>query len=413
LTPDRQLLAVAAADGTRRLWTLSRPGHPALVGMVAEVGHTHPLYAAAFSPDGRVLAAAGQDGKVRLWDVTDPRHPTRLGQPLTGPKNTIYSLAFSPHGDLLAAGSADTTVWLWNVTDPAHPVPVGGPLTGAKGYVQAVAFSPDGHLLAAGSADHTVRLWNVADPAKPRLAGRLTGPAHAVDSVAFSPDGDELAAGSYDDLAWLWGIAKPAKPVLVRKFTGATDWIMAIAFSPDGTVLAAGGSDGQMRLWNAATGAPIAVIPHPQPVTALVWDGPHLLVTGDADGYVRAWHLPVPDLMTGGPVYSIALSPAGRTLAVGGIGLEVWNPAARTLTASAPIPDPALSDTVNAVALSPGREPDRHRIWRRAHPVVAGARHPPDPARDAAGRLAVARRVHQPGRVRGVQPGRQAPGQRR
>ncbi len=129
---------------------------------------------------------------------------------------------------------------------------------------------------------------------------------------------------------------------------------MAVAFSPDGKVLAGGGSDGQVRLWNAATGAPLAVIPHPQPVTSLAWDGAHLLVTGDADGYVRAWHLPVPDLMTGGPVYSIALSPAGGALAAGGTGLQVWNPATRALTASAAIPDPAPGDIVNAVAISPG-----------------------------------------------------------
>ncbi len=353
VSPEHRLLAVAAADGTLRLWTMSPPGHPALASTVTEAGHAHPLYAAAFSPDGTVLAAAGQKGTVQLWNVSDPRHPKPLGQPLTGPTNTVYSLAFSPVGGLLAAGSADTKVWLWNVTDPAHPAPVGGPLTGAKTYVQAVAFSPDGHLLAAGSADDTVRLWNVADPAKPRLATKLTGPAHAVDAVAFSPDGDELAAGSYDNLVWLWNITKPAKPGLAMKLTGATDWIMAVAFSPDGKMVAAGGSDGQLRLWDTSTGAPVAVIPHPQPVTSLAWDGPHVLVTGDADGYVRAWHLPVPDLMTGGPVYSIALSPTGGVLAAGGTDLEVWDPADRMLTARAAIPDPAPGDTVNAVAVSP------------------------------------------------------------
>src|SRR5206468_2210344 len=204
LSPDHRLLAVAAADGTLRLWGLSRPGHPARVATVAELGRTHPLYAAAFSPDGK--------------------------------------------------------------------------------------------LLAAGRADDTVRLWHVADPAKPRLAAMLTGPAHAVDAVAFSPDGDELAAGSYDDRVWLWNITKPAKPMLARKLTGATDWIMAVAFSPDGNVLAASGRDGQLRLWDTATGVPLAVIPQPQPVTSLTWDGPHLVVTGDADGYARAWHLPAPDL---------------------------------------------------------------------------------------------------------------------
>ncbi len=371
LSPDRQLLAVAAADGTLRLWNVSHPGHPARIDTVAEEGHTHPLYAAAFSPNGQVLAAAGEEGTVQLWNVTDPRHPTPLGQPLTGPKNTVYSLAFSPVGGLLAAASADTKVWLWNVSDPTHPALTGGPLAGASGFVQAVAFSPDGHLLAAGSADDTVRLWNVADPAKPRLAARLAGPAHAVDAVAFSPGGDELAAGSYDNKVWLWRITDPTKPTPAGKLTGATDWIMAVAFSPDGKMLAAAGSDGQLRLWDTATGAPVAVIPQPQPVTSLVWDGAHLLITGDADGYVRAWHLPAPDLMTGGPVYSIALSATQDVLAVGGTGLQVWDSASRTMTASAPIPGGGAGDIVNAVAVSPGRNliatgygDGRIQLWR-------------------------------------------------
>jgi WD40 repeat protein/transcriptional regulator with XRE-family HTH domain len=355
LSPDHRLLAVAAADGTLRLWDVHRPGHPAMLGTVTALGRTDPLYAAAFSPNGKVLAAAGADGEVRLWRVTDPRHPGRLGPLLTGPRGTIYSLAFSPDGRLLAAGSADKAVWLWDVRDPGHPVPGAGPLTGAAGYVQAVAFSPDGRLLAAGSADDTVRLWDVSDPARPRRAAKpLTGPAGAVDSVAFSPDGRELAAGSYDDDVWLWNTSSPAKPVLAQKLTGATSRIMAVAFSPDGQVLAGAGSDGQARLWITTTGIPLAVIPHPQPVTTLAWGGPGQLFTGDADGYVRAWHLPVPDLLTGAPLNSIALAPGGGMLAAGGTGLQVWNLAARTLIAHAAIPGATPTENINSVAVSPG-----------------------------------------------------------
>src|SRR5205807_1850474 len=75
LAPGRHLLAVAAADGTLKLWDVAAPGRPALIATVENLEAGHPLYSAAFSPDGRVLATAGQDRKVRLWNVTDPRHP--------------------------------------------------------------------------------------------------------------------------------------------------------------------------------------------------------------------------------------------------------------------------------------------------------------------------------------------------
>jgi WD40 repeat protein/transcriptional regulator with XRE-family HTH domain len=300
LAPGRALLAVAAADGTLKLWNLAMPGHPGLIGTVGDLGAGHPLYTAAFSPDGRVLAASGQDRTVSLWNVADPRRPVPLGNPLTGPANTVYSLAFSPDGRLLAAGSADGTVRLWDVSDPGHSVPVGTPLTGATGYVQSVAFSPDGRLLAAGGADRTVRLWDVADPARPRLAGKpLTGPADIVDAVAFSPDGHELSAGSHDERVWRWNITDPARPLPLNRLHGATDWVLAVAYSPDGRVLAEAGSDDQVRLWDAATGAPLGALPQPQPVTSLAWDGPDRLVAGDADGYARAWQVPPPGLTTG------------------------------------------------------------------------------------------------------------------
>jgi len=348
--PGGKLLAVAAADGTLRLWNLSRPGHPQRIGTVTAQGQADALYTAAFSPNGSVLAAAGADGTVGLWRVTNPRHPVPLG-PSTGPTKTTYSLAFSPNGTLLAAGGANDAVWLWNVADPAHPVRVAGPLTGAAGYVQAVAFSPNGKLLAAGSADGTVRLWNVSNPARPSLIGKpLTGPASIVDAVAFSPNGRMLAAGSYDDKVWLWQIVKPAKPVLAHRFTGATDWVMAVAFSPNGQMLAEGGSDGRVLLWNTATHALIGAFPHPQPVTSLAWDGRSMLISGDADGYVRDWRVPPPALLSGSAVNSVAFSPGGGTLAVGDDDLQLWNTAAHMMTTSTTI----AGTFVNAVAFSPG-----------------------------------------------------------
>ncbi len=354
LSPDHRVLAVAGADGTLRLWDVARPGHLVPMGApLLAANRKDPLYAVAFSPDGSLLAAAGAGQTVLLWNMRAPGHPVPL-RSLTGPANTVYSLAFSTRGSLLAAGSADDTVRLWNVADPAHPVAVGRPLTGPAGYVESVAFSPDAAVLAAGSADKTVRLWNVSDPAHAVPLGHpLTGPAQQVNSVAFSPDGQTLAAASQDKKVWLWNVTTPARPVPEKPLTGATDWVNTVAFSPDGHSLAAGSSDDRVLVWNLATRALAAALPQPQPVTSLAWDGVRRLVAGDADGHVRLWTLPTPVLRTGGPAYSVAYGGAGHLLAVGGPGLQLWDPVTRTQLAAATVPGPA-GTAVNPVAFSPG-----------------------------------------------------------
>jgi WD40 repeat protein len=356
LSPDHHVLAVAAADGTLRLWDVTRPGHPVRLGPTLQPRNRNdPLYSVAFSPAGSLLAAAGAGREVVLWNVANPAHPVRLPVALTGPANTVYSLAFSPRRPLLAAGSADQTVRLWNLANPDHPAALGRPLTGPAGFVQSVAFSPDGRTLAAGSTDKTVQLWNVSDPAHPVTLGKpLTGPAKGVYSVAFSPDGRTLAAGSQDNKVWLWKVANPARPRPGGTLTGDTDWVNTVAFSPDGRTLAAGSSDDQVLVWSLATRRVTATLPQPQPVTSLAWDGAGHLVAGDADGMVRTWVLPTPVFDVGGPVNSVAYGPGGHLLAVGSNpGLQVWSPASRRQLAAAAVPGPA-GTIVNAVAFSPG-----------------------------------------------------------
>jgi WD40 repeat protein/transcriptional regulator with XRE-family HTH domain len=355
LSPDRRVLAVAASDGTLRLWNVAAPGHPAPIGHpLLGLNRQQPLYAVAFSPDGDLLAVAGQDAVVRLWNVRDPARPVPVGQPLTGPTSTIYSLSFSPDGRLLAAGSWDHTVRLWALAgdEPVRSRPI-ATLTGPAGSVQAVAFSPDSRLLAAGSADQTVRLWNVADPRRPVPVGSpLRGPSQMVTSVAFSPDGQELAAGSRDNRVWLWRIATPGRPVRLPPLVGATDWVNTVAFSPNGAELAAGSSDDSVRVWDLATGRLLATLPLAGVVTSVTWPDPGLLLSGDADGTVRLWSLPGPVLAAAGSVNSVAFRPGGGQLAVGSTDLELWNPHTRAEIVSAPAP--GVADIANAVAYAPG-----------------------------------------------------------
>jgi len=359
VSPDRRLLAAVGVDGTLRLWNVTDPGHVAPVGQPLQPANSDlPLYTVAFSPDGKVLAAAGAGQRVKLWDVSNPARPVPLGA-LTGPSNTIYSVVFSPDGHTLAAASADDTVRLWNVTDPARALPLGRPLTGPTGYVETVAFSADGRLLAAGSGnsvagarDDTVWVWNVADPARPRLLRGmpLTGPASVVSGVAFSPSGGLLAASSQDDKVWLWKISAAGRAAPDGTLANSTNWVNTVAFSPSGGYLAAGTSEARVLVWNTGSRALVATMALPQPVTTVAWDGDGRLAAADADGTASLWTLPSPVLLAGNSSASVAYSPDGTTMAVGGTSLELWSAASRTLIASRPLPAAAY---VNAIAFAP------------------------------------------------------------
>jgi WD40 repeat protein len=402
LAPGRHLLAVAAADGTLRLWNMAVTGHPAPFSTATDLGRNHPLYTAAFSPDGQVLAAAGADGKVLLWRVTDPRHPVPLS-PLTGPTSTVYSLAFSPDGRWLAAGSADDTIRLWNVSDPARAVAAGGPLTGPASYIEAVAFSPDGQgliplgaprtasasglvefvafspggtMLASGSDDGTVRLWNLTDPAHPRQLSVIPDAHTLVFSVAFSPNGHVLAAASADEQVRLWKVTSPAAPVQLGKtLPGPTNTAYSVAFSPDGKVLAVGSADKDVRLWDVGDPArphrigPLLTGPTGYVYSVAFSPRGHILAAGNTDGSVWLWNLAHPArptliaTLTGpsGHVYSVAFSPGGRTLAAADSSGLVWlwdtgaAAAARTVCAMAgqPLTHPEWGAYVQGVTYAP------------------------------------------------------------
>jgi WD40 repeat protein len=217
--------------------------------------------------------------------------------------------------------------------------PLPSTLAADAGFVNAVAFSPDVHTLASGNSDGTIRLWNVTDPAHPSPLGQplSSGPGEnaaggpdSIMTMAFSPDGHVLASSDSNESVRLWSVADPAHSQPLGQPLTGNQAIDSLAFSENGHVLVGGGDRdtddaGTMTLWDVADPA------HPRPL------GQTVIGTSNTD------------------VYSVAISPDGRTVADGAYDgtLRLWNVGDPTR----PHPlGPSLTSsmvTVQAVAFSP------------------------------------------------------------
>ena len=226
----------------------------------------------------------------------------RLAPPLTGHKGRVTHLVFSRDGQTLASGSEDGFVVLWDVRNPAAPVRLDHPMGKEGSRVRSFALSPDGKILVISTSSGTpppmhIAIWNVADPAAPALLSEpppVMGGFVVMYDLAFSPDGRVLAIGSEDRTVSLWDMTDPAHPAqLSPPLQGHKSAVRKVVFSSDGRVLASGEADGTVILWN---------MNDPKAPARLATINEHNAV-----------------------VSTLALSPDGRTLAIGGNGVRLWD----------------------------------------------------------------------------------------
>ncbi|MGH3709596.1 MAG: helix-turn-helix domain-containing protein [Pseudonocardiaceae bacterium] len=284
-SPVDRILATGSDDGTVRLWNVTNPKQPTLVGPPLMTGSLTKM---VFSLDGRTLATASNDGAVRLWNVANHQPITSL---MTDHTVSVNSVAFSPDGHRLATGGNDGTTRLWDVD--THQLLV--TLRGHRGNIFSVAFNHDGHTVATAGIDRVVRLWDTGGPI-------FIPPSTTIgQDVALSPDGRTLATVGVDGTASLWVVA--THQPIVPPMTDRTGSVSAVAFSPDGHTLATGSHDGTTRLWDLANptqltplGPPLTGDTSLSPVNALVFshDGNTLATTSTVDGIARLWNVSNP-----------------------------------------------------------------------------------------------------------------------
>ena len=316
-SPDGETVVSTHIDGMLTLWNVESAAPAETLH-----GHSNSVRQPVFSADGKTLYTASHDGTAIAWDVSGGRE---LGRQFTFTDDQAASGSeghpgeLSPDGRLFAVGLKGRGIAIWAAQQLR---PVGPPLLDTAGEVRGLAFSPDGRTLAAATVDGVVTLWNVRSRSRLETTLRAGATSGAVVDIDFSQDGATLATASSRGVM-LWDATTGALLDRMTNSGGAND----LAFSADATLIAsARGFEGGARVWDVATRTLIATVGVQQFVpdwsVAISPDG-RILAIGGFGPTVRLYDVRTGKLVreldqAGAGAFALEFSPDGRVLAVSG-----------------------------------------------------------------------------------------------
>ncbi len=272
----------------------------------------------------------------------------------------VGAMAWSADGRLLAIGDGSAPrVYVWNVSRGT----LASVLRGHTGPIERAIFAHSGYLLATTSSDITTRLWDAAS-GEPLavMPGRLISAFAPDDRRLVLENGRRIDIGEVATAAE----CRTLHPGMFGNRTDnlESSGLVEADASPDGRMIATSGVDG-VRLWESDTGRELAhlkagyteyVMFHPDGqclITSNVWGVFRWPIRPDSDRGPGAIRVGPPDLLreTAKPDPPHAtLMPDRRSLAL------TDNTNARVLLVDSRHPHPALS---RAKALDSG---ENHRM---------------------------------------------------
>ncbi|WZP00015.1 protein kinase [Isosphaeraceae bacterium EP7] len=268
-----------------------------------------------FSPDSASISVGTSIKEAYLIDATTG---TILDTAIHDIRGSVWGTAFTPNGRSWITGGGDHHVAIRRLNPSPNPVVP----TGHDAEAWSLSWLPNSKRLVSVGDDNLIRIWD----AKTGLeVGRSQRTGALISVVCSSPDGRHVATGDYESNILLWDLKKLGKAP--PKMLGHLYHPRAIAYRPDGRLLVAGGFDGSIRAWDPSNGRLLAKL-----AASTSTAGLHTLkfnpagdrfVSGGGDRQIRVWDARTLELISSfevgyDEIWTLAFSPDGKTLAVGG-----------------------------------------------------------------------------------------------
>jgi WD40 repeat protein len=270
-----------------------------------------------FTEDSQTLISSGMDNVVKLWSVQGWEGLRTL----EGHANSVSSISLSPDEKTLATGSSDQTVKLWSFPEGEllHT------LQDRKKVVSAVKISPDGQWVAAASFGGRAALWTLSGE---EVVG-IKASKKNLNSVAFSPDCKTLVTSGLGDDILLWSLpsGEPA-----GSLSGPKTAVWGLTFVDGGRTMVSLDYEGTIKFWDTETwGEARTVRSDKSGVRGLLVSPDEKRMALSTESLVQLWSIGDWTLQAELPistkvVSSMAFSPGGETLAVGGADnkIRIW-----------------------------------------------------------------------------------------